>query len=162
VIIDQVPDFDIQTVGPHPGLIEPCRAYVFEHRIQTCLKKLGTQSKDDNWRITGVHLMSQMMKSLGLPTKTFNTAATVFHRFRLQYSLDSGLCSVMVCYPSPVGGLRSSKTRMPQRQLYTLHPRLRIRLSVLIRLFAQHIIPQLQFQTSGNLKMNFLMATRIK
>jgi hypothetical protein len=37
------------------------------------------------------------MKSLGLPTKTFNSAVTVYHRFRLQYSLDGGLCSVMVC-----------------------------------------------------------------
>ena len=66
VIIDPLPKFDINEVGPHPGLIEPCRAYVFEHRIQECLKKLGTEMKDENWRITGVNLIAQMMKTLGL------------------------------------------------------------------------------------------------
>jgi hypothetical protein len=66
IIIDDPPKFDINDVGPHPGFIEPCRAYVFEHRIQECLKKLGTEMKDENWRISGVNFISQMMKTLGL------------------------------------------------------------------------------------------------
>jgi hypothetical protein len=66
LIIDPISPFDINEVGPHPGLIEPCRAYVFEHQIQRCLKKLGTEHKDESWRIQGVNLIAQMMKALGL------------------------------------------------------------------------------------------------
>jgi hypothetical protein len=65
-IVDPVPDFDVHAVGPHPGVIEPCRRYVFESRIQKCLKTLGTESKDEAWKIQGVTFIDQMRKSLEL------------------------------------------------------------------------------------------------
>lgn len=66
VVVDPVPDFDVHAVGPHPGVIEPCRRYVFESRIQKCLKTLGTESKDEAWKIQGVTFIDQMRKSLEL------------------------------------------------------------------------------------------------
>jgi hypothetical protein len=88
IIVDAPPKFDINKVGPHPGFIEPCRRFVYEHQIQRNLKKLGTDQRDEMWRIQGVHFIDSTRMALGLPTKTLNTASVFYHRFRLQYSLD--------------------------------------------------------------------------
>jgi CTD kinase subunit beta len=62
-----VPIFDINSVGPHPGFIEPCQRHVFEHRISKDLQQLGTEgAKEDNFRIQGVIFIDQVRKSLGL------------------------------------------------------------------------------------------------
>jgi hypothetical protein len=49
--------FHIEAVGPHPGFIEPCRSYLFEHDIQQSLKLLETERKDEAWRMKGVRFL---------------------------------------------------------------------------------------------------------
>ena len=66
VVQDPQPEFNPENVGPHPGFIEACRPFVFEYEIQQCLKKLGTQSKDEAWRMRGVNLLLEAKNVLQL------------------------------------------------------------------------------------------------
>ncbi|KAF2668536.1 hypothetical protein BT63DRAFT_456179 [Microthyrium microscopicum] len=89
IINDPPPSFDINSVGPHPGFMEVCQKWVHEQTIQKALLRLGTDTKDEQWRIQGVSYIEQVRNALKLPLKTMNTACMLFHRFRLQYSLDA-------------------------------------------------------------------------
>jgi len=40
------------------------------------------------WLIQGISFMNELRQELKLPAKVFNSAATIFHRFRLEQSLD--------------------------------------------------------------------------
>jgi hypothetical protein len=66
IIEDPAPKFDINEVGPHPGFIEPCRRFVFEFQIQRALNKLGTDQKDETWRMQGVTFIESIRTSLRL------------------------------------------------------------------------------------------------
>jgi CTD kinase subunit beta len=102
-VTDPPLEFNPETVGPHPGFIEPCRSYIFENDIQQSLKLLKTERKDEAWRMKGVRFLLDAKNVLQLwvavlsmrcrltysrPLKTFDTAAVIFHRFRLQHSMD--------------------------------------------------------------------------
>jgi hypothetical protein len=66
LIVDPVPKFDINEVGPHPGFIEPCRRFVFEFQVQRALQKLGTDQKDETWRMQGVSFIESIRTALRL------------------------------------------------------------------------------------------------
>lgn len=60
-----------------------------ESTIHRKLKKLGTDLKDEQWRIQGVSCLDAACRSgLGIPLATVSTAVAFFHRFRLENSLD--------------------------------------------------------------------------
>jgi hypothetical protein len=57
--------------------------------VQRKLKALGTDLKDEQWRIQGVSCLDVACRSgLGIPLTTVSTAVAFFHRFRLENSLD--------------------------------------------------------------------------
>jgi hypothetical protein len=64
--LEQPLTFDPNAVGPHPGFIEPCRAYLFEYDVQQSLKNLKTEHKDEAWRMQGVRFLHDVKRNMGL------------------------------------------------------------------------------------------------
>lgn len=61
--------------GPHPGFIEPAQAYIFQHRIEENLAKLGmTEARDDHVRLQGVAWIETAQKGLKLYGTSFTQA----------------------------------------------------------------------------------------
>jgi hypothetical protein len=59
--------FDMKTVGPHPGFVELSRKFLFEHQIQAYLKRVGLQvTAEERFRMQGVSLIEQVRIALGL------------------------------------------------------------------------------------------------
>ncbi|KAK8029164.1 C-type cyclin [Apiospora marii] len=68
--------------GPHPGRIITKHDFICEQHIQTLTKGV---SKEEQHRLEGVALIESVRENLGLPAKTFATACTFWHKFRLHY-----------------------------------------------------------------------------
>ncbi|KOS20341.1 CTD kinase subunit beta [Escovopsis weberi] len=90
-------------VGPHPGYISSSNQYTTELNIRRMLKENGCDpAREDNYRLQGVHLIDTVREHLCLPVRTFDTACTYFHKFRLNFRdaeynyQDAALASLFV------------------------------------------------------------------
>ncbi|KAG5976610.1 hypothetical protein E4U56_001695 [Claviceps arundinis] len=73
-------------VGPHPGFISSSNQYSSEIKIRRMLKDNGCDpAREDNYRLQGVQLIDNVREHLQLPVRTFDTACTYFHKFRLNF-----------------------------------------------------------------------------
>jgi CTD kinase subunit beta len=76
-------------VGPHPGFIFSSNQYSTETTIRRMLKANGCDpAREDNYRLQGVQLIDNVRNQLNLPVRTFNTACTYYHKFRLNFRDD--------------------------------------------------------------------------
>ncbi|KAJ4364521.1 RNA polymerase II C-terminal domain kinase beta subunit [Neocucurbitaria cava] len=76
-----------ERVGPHPSYIEIAKPYIFQSRIDKCLRDLNmSDAKEDVVRLQGVAWIDQVRRALQLPIRTFNTAAVYYHKFRLLHA----------------------------------------------------------------------------
>ncbi|TWU77257.1 RNA polymerase II C-terminal domain kinase beta subunit [Metarhizium rileyi] len=90
-------------IGPHPGFISSSNQYSSEIKIRRMLKDNGCDpAREDNYRLQGVQLIDNVRENLQLPVRTFDTACTYYHKFRLnfrdaEYSYqDAALASLFV------------------------------------------------------------------
>ncbi|KID95940.1 C-type cyclin, partial [Metarhizium majus ARSEF 297] len=90
-------------IGPHPGFISSSNQYSSEIKIRRMLKDNGCDpAREDNYRLQGVQLINNVRENLQLPVRTFDTACTYYHKFRLnfrdaEYShQDAALASLFV------------------------------------------------------------------
>ncbi|KAL3953950.1 hypothetical protein ACCO45_011906 [Purpureocillium lilacinum] len=90
-------------VGPHPGFISSSNQYSSEVKIRRMLKDNGCDpAREDNYRLQGVQLIDNVRQHLQLPVRTFDTACTYFHKFRLNFRdaeynyQDAALASLFV------------------------------------------------------------------
>ncbi|KHN98435.1 C-type cyclin [Metarhizium album ARSEF 1941] len=90
-------------IGPHPGFISSSNQYSSEIKIRRMLKDNDCDpAREDNYRLQGVQLIESVRESLQLPVRTFDTACTYYHKFRLnfralEYSYsDAALASLFV------------------------------------------------------------------
>ncbi|KAI9152155.1 CTD kinase subunit beta [Paramyrothecium foliicola] len=90
-------------VGPHPGFIFSSNQYSSETKVRRMLKDNGCDpAREDNYRLQGVQLIDNVRKHLNLPVRTFDTACTYFHKFRLNFRdaeynyQDAALASLFV------------------------------------------------------------------
>ncbi|KFA64899.1 hypothetical protein S40285_02888 [Stachybotrys chlorohalonatus IBT 40285] len=90
-------------VGPHPGFIFSSNQYSSETKVRRMLKDNGCDpAREDNYRLQGVQLIDNVRKHLHLPVRTFDTACTYFHKFRLNFRdaeynyQDAALASLFV------------------------------------------------------------------
>ncbi|KAH5301061.1 hypothetical protein HBI11_141010 [Parastagonospora nodorum] len=80
-------DRDRERVGPHPSYIEISKPYILQSRIHKCLSDINmSDAKEDIVRLQGVAWIDQVRRALQLPIRTFNTAVTYYHKFRLLHS----------------------------------------------------------------------------
>ncbi|KAK5991469.1 CTD kinase subunit beta [Cladobotryum mycophilum] len=93
----------IPRVGPHPGYISSSNQYTSELKIRRMLKDNGCDpAREDNYRLQGVLLIDSVREHLCLPVRTFDTACTYFHKFRLNFRdaeynyQDAALASLFV------------------------------------------------------------------
>ncbi|PQE14253.1 hypothetical protein CJF31_00006842 [Rutstroemia sp. NJR-2017a BVV2] len=71
-------------IGPHPSFIQVAKPYMFQQQIQSQLVIMGTNpSREDQFRLQGVTWINDVRIALQLPVRTFCTAVTYYHRFRL-------------------------------------------------------------------------------
>jgi CTD kinase subunit beta len=74
------------TIGPHPGALKVGRQYNHEFKIRRMRFQQGVDpAREDNYRLQGVQLIQNVREVLQLPVKTFDTACTFYHRFRLKH-----------------------------------------------------------------------------
>ncbi|KAF3766963.1 hypothetical protein M406DRAFT_221168, partial [Cryphonectria parasitica EP155] len=67
-----------------PGNIALSNQYRFEQNIRRLQKECGCDpAREDSYRIQGVQLIDSVRQALRLPVKTFTTACTYYHLFRL-------------------------------------------------------------------------------
>ncbi|KAI0010937.1 cyclin-like protein [Xylariaceae sp. FL0662B] len=72
--------------GPHVGSIKVGHQYDFEARIRRKLANMNSDSAwEDNYRLLGIQLIQDVRQALQLPVKTYDTACTFYHRFRLKH-----------------------------------------------------------------------------
>ncbi|KAL6697195.1 hypothetical protein J3F84DRAFT_368268 [Trichoderma pleuroticola] len=90
-------------IGPHPGYISSSNQYASELKIRRMLKENGCDpAREDNYRLQGVQLIDTVRQHLNLPVRTFDTACTYFHKFRLNFRdaeynyQDAALASLFV------------------------------------------------------------------
>ncbi|KAF7544267.1 hypothetical protein G7046_g9822 [Stylonectria norvegica] len=90
-------------VGPHPGFISSSNQYTSELKLRRMLKENGCDpAREDNYRLQGVQLIDNVRENLQLPVRTFDTACTYFHKFRLNFRdaeynyQDAALASLFV------------------------------------------------------------------
>ncbi|KAK2592731.1 RNA polymerase II C-terminal domain kinase beta subunit [Conoideocrella luteorostrata] len=90
-------------IGPHPGFISSSNQYSSEIKIRRMLKDNGCDpAREDNYRLQGVQLLDNVREHLQLPVRTFDTACTYFHKFRLNFRdaeynyQDAALASLFV------------------------------------------------------------------
>lgn len=70
--------------GPNPGNLNVSNQYTFEQDIRRLQKEYGCDpAREDSYRIQGVQLIESVRQALRLPVKTFTTACTYYHLFRL-------------------------------------------------------------------------------
>ncbi|KAH7258519.1 RNA polymerase II C-terminal domain kinase beta subunit [Fusarium solani] len=76
----------IAKIGPHPGFISSSNQYTTELKLRRMLKDNGCDpARQDNYRLQGVQLIDNVREYLQLPVRTFDTACTYFHKFRLNF-----------------------------------------------------------------------------
>ncbi|KAG5978174.1 hypothetical protein E4U55_006315 [Claviceps digitariae] len=90
-------------IGPHPGFISSSNQYSSEIKIRRMLKDNGCDpAREDTYRLQGVQLIDNVREHLQLPVRTFDTACTYFHKFRLNFRdaeynyQDAALASLFV------------------------------------------------------------------
>ncbi|KAL7811327.1 cyclin-like protein [Trichoderma gracile] len=90
-------------IGPHPGYISSSNQYASELKIRRMLRENGCDpAREDNYRLQGVQLIDTVRQHLNLPVRTFDTACTYFHKFRLNFRdaeynyQDAALASLFV------------------------------------------------------------------
>ncbi|KND92119.1 CTD kinase subunit beta, partial [Tolypocladium ophioglossoides CBS 100239] len=90
-------------IGPHPGFISSSNQYSSEIKLRRMLKDNGCDpAREDNYRLQGVQLIDNVREHLQLPVRTFDTACTYFHKFRLNFRdseynyQDAALASLFV------------------------------------------------------------------
>ncbi|KAM0250084.1 hypothetical protein ACHAP5_002399 [Fusarium lateritium] len=93
----------IAKIGPHPGFISSSNQYTSELKLRRMLKDNGCDpARQDNYRLQGVQLIDNVRDYLQLPVRTFDTACTYFHKFRLNFRdaeynyQDAALASLFV------------------------------------------------------------------
>ncbi|KAM7203465.1 CTD kinase subunit beta [Naviculisporaceae sp. PSN 640] len=73
-------------IGPQSGLSFIPTQFIHEQRVRQMLLGVGyNEAQEDQLRIKGVQLIDNVRQSLQLPVKTFDTAATYYHKFRIRY-----------------------------------------------------------------------------
>ncbi|KAK3687443.1 hypothetical protein B0T22DRAFT_439074 [Podospora appendiculata] len=73
-------------LGPDSGLSSIPTQYIQEQSLRQMLKNIGyDEAREDNYRLKGVQLIDSVRQSLKLPVKTFDTAATYYHKFRIRF-----------------------------------------------------------------------------
>lgn len=80
-------------VGPHPSTIRVSAQYqtqaAIEHKLQPPTLDLQERSiaeaKEDSLRLQGVQWLDIVRRALQLPVRTYTTACTYFHKFRLAH-----------------------------------------------------------------------------
>ncbi|KAK7413486.1 RNA polymerase II C-terminal domain kinase beta subunit [Neonectria punicea] len=90
-------------VGPHPGFISSSNQYTTELKLRRMLKDNGCDpARQDSYRLQGVQLIENVREYLQLPVRSFDTACTYFHKFRLNFRdaeynyQDAALASLFV------------------------------------------------------------------
>ncbi|TAQ89938.1 hypothetical protein B7494_g1717 [Chlorociboria aeruginascens] len=72
------------TVGPHPSFIQVAKPYVFQQQLQGQLVSIGVNlTREDHFRLQGVQWINDTRTALQLPVRTFSTAVSYYHKFRL-------------------------------------------------------------------------------
>ncbi|TLD25586.1 hypothetical protein PspLS_05880 [Pyricularia sp. CBS 133598] len=70
--------------GPHPGKITLPKQYCNEQRLRGMQLAIGCDpSRETSYRLQGIQLIDSVRLALRLPIKTFDTACTYYHMFRL-------------------------------------------------------------------------------
>ncbi|KAL3427518.1 C-type cyclin [Phlyctema vagabunda] len=70
--------------GPHPSYLQVAKPYLFQQQLQSQLAAISaTQTREDSFRLQGVQWIDDVRTGLQLPVRTFDTAVSCFHRFRL-------------------------------------------------------------------------------
>ncbi|KAK0636463.1 hypothetical protein B0T17DRAFT_485189 [Bombardia bombarda] len=73
-------------IGPPSGLSSIPTQYIQEQSLRQMLRNIGyDEAREDNYRLKGVQLIDSVRQSLQLPVKTFDTAATYYHKFRVRF-----------------------------------------------------------------------------
>ncbi|KAH6894579.1 hypothetical protein B0T10DRAFT_398549 [Thelonectria olida] len=100
---DRPANGDIAKIGPHPGFISSSNQYTTELKIRRLLKDNGCDpARQDSYRLQGVQLIENVREYLQLPVRSFDTACTYFHKFRLNFRdaeynyQDAALASLFV------------------------------------------------------------------
>ncbi|QPC78318.1 hypothetical protein HYE68_009070 [Fusarium pseudograminearum] len=93
----------VPKIGPHPGFISSSNQYTSELKLRRMLKDNGCDpARQDNYSLKGVQLIDNVREYLQLPVRTFDTASTYFHKFRLNFRdaeydyQDAALASLFV------------------------------------------------------------------
>lgn len=93
----------VPKVGPHPGFISSSNQYTTELKLRRMLKDNGCDpARQDSYRLQGVQLIENVREYLQLPVRSFDTACTYFHKFRLNFRdaeynyQDAALASLFV------------------------------------------------------------------
>ncbi|KAK3318849.1 hypothetical protein B0H66DRAFT_575482 [Apodospora peruviana] len=77
---------DVLPIGPPSGLSSIPTQYIQEQSLRQMLKNIGyDEAREDTYRLKGVQLIDTVRQSLQLPVKTFDTAATYYHKFRIRF-----------------------------------------------------------------------------
>ncbi|CAK7205291.1 RNA polymerase II C-terminal domain kinase beta subunit [Sporothrix eucalyptigena] len=72
--------------GPHPGFVTVASQYTLEQQLRQMQRDNGCDpSREDSYRLQGVQLIDSAREALRLPVKTFTTACTYYHKFRLNF-----------------------------------------------------------------------------
>ncbi|CAK7273917.1 RNA polymerase II C-terminal domain kinase beta subunit [Sporothrix epigloea] len=72
--------------GPVPGFTSVGNQYILEHQLRQMQRDVGYDpTREDNYRLQGVQLIDSVRQALRLPVKTFATACTYYHKFRLNF-----------------------------------------------------------------------------
>lgn len=80
-------------VGPHPSTIRVSAQYQSQAAIERRLQQPGAdaqerslaEAKEDSLRLQGVQWIDVVRRALQLPIRTYTTACTYYHRFRLAH-----------------------------------------------------------------------------
>ncbi|KAI1103938.1 cyclin-like protein [Jackrogersella minutella] len=72
--------------GPDLGTIKVGHQYICECRISRMLTERRLDpAREANYRLQGIQVIESTREALFLPVKTYNTACTLYHRFRLEH-----------------------------------------------------------------------------
>ncbi|KAK1755548.1 cyclin-like protein [Echria macrotheca] len=73
-------------IGPPVGLSSIPARYIPEQSLRRQLRSIGyDEAREDNYRLKGVQLIDNVREALQLPYRTFVTAATYYHKFRIRF-----------------------------------------------------------------------------
>ncbi|KAI1457964.1 cyclin-like protein [Annulohypoxylon moriforme] len=91
------------TAGPDLGTIKVGHQYICECRIgRMFAERRLDPAREANYRLQGIQVIQSTREALLLPVKTYNTACTLYHRFRLDHPTpdynytDAALASLFV------------------------------------------------------------------